>query len=166
MLILMFREYLWFRIIVIINCDTNATMAIYYYIGFIIFLTEEKEIYLLCRSRQFDFMSQFHESIARHPSHTTELLKDQNKLLSTLLHHMNVTTRGKQLNIREVSMEEIINGYFNSLPPQAPVVPRNKNQTLKLVPLWEILVSLADGPAGAGLTSHAKYRDTKAGSNM
>ena len=69
-------------------------------------------------------------------------------LLINLLYQMNITPRGKELNTGKVSTEEIIHWYSHPLPPQAPIALPNQNQTLKLVPLCAIRVSLADGPAG------------------
>ena len=61
---------------------------------------------------------------------------------------MNVTPHGKKLNKREVATVEIIHWCCHPLPPQAPIALPNQNQILKLVPLWDIRVFLADGPAG------------------
>ena len=69
-------------------------------------------------------------------------------LLGNLLHHMNIMLQGKELNIREVSMEEIIHWYFHPLHPQAPIALPNQNQTLKKMPLWVVYVSLAYGDPG------------------
>ena len=73
-------------------------------------------------------------------------------LLRNLLHHINVILRGKELNIREVSMEEIINLTFDPPPTQDPISLPNQNQTLELVPLWGICVYLVNGPAGVDVT--------------
>ena len=49
-----------------------------------------------------------------------------------------------ELNIREVFTEEIIHWCFYPLHTQAPISLPNQNQTLKLVPLWVIQVSIVD----------------------
>ena len=42
-----------------------------------------------------------HESVTWHPSHKPEILLNKKTLLRNLLHHMNVTPQGKELNIRK-----------------------------------------------------------------
>ena len=63
-------------------------------------------------------------------------------------------------------MEEIIYWCFHPLPLQSPIALPNQNQTLNIVPLWYIHVSLADGPNGVSVTLNTPFHDAKAGSKL
>ena len=163
LLLFLFSEILWCRIIVNINCDANTTNN-----GHIIF----------CRIRNFSWWqnrqvaffvtpvksvlcpcatNQLHEI----PLTSRRFFIINKTLLGTLLYYMNVTPLGKELNSKEFSMEEIIHCYFQPLPPQAPITLHNQNQTLKLVPLWYICVSLADRTTGMYVPWNTPCHGTK-----
>ena len=162
LLLLMFRDIIWYSVIDVVNGDTNAKKS-----GKILF----RWIFNFSwwHNRQVTFFAAPADSIlclcVMNRLHCIPLaihhfLMIKNKLLGTLLHHTNVTLRGKELNTREVSMEEKIHWYFHTLPPQDPFSVPKKNQTLKLVFLWPIRVYLADVSTGVDIPWHAPFRDT------
>ena len=58
-------------------------------------------------------------------------------------------------------MEEIIHSLFHPLPPQVPIALPKQNQTLSIVLLWVICVSIVYGPNGVGVYLHAQFDGTK-----
>ena len=58
-------------------------------------------------------------------------------------------------------MEEIIHSLFHPPPPQVPIALPNQNQTLSIVLLWVICVSIVYGPNGVGVYLLAQFYGTK-----
>ena len=80
------------------------------------------------------------------------LCRIKKTIISNLLNRMHVTTQGNKLDIKEVSTEETINWSLHLHHSQGYIALHNQNQTLKLVPLWEVCVYITDGPDGADVS--------------
>ena len=148
--ILLLRDVLWCRIIFVINCDADVTSS-----GRILFCRirslswwKNRQValfvspadYILCLCA----INQLHDT----PLASRSFHRTINTLIRTLLHHISITLWVKEFIMRQVSMEGRIHWWSYPFPPQAYIALPDQNQILKLVPLWEIFVSLVDGPTG------------------
>ena len=112
------RDVLWFRIIVITNFDFNAMKKDYIFFRWIsnfslwynrqvIFYVVSVDLVICLRS-----MNWLHDT----PLEIRHFCIIKKRILRTLLHPTNAMLRGKELNIREIYMEEILNWYFHPIP--------------------------------------------------
>ena len=163
MLLLLFRDVLWWRIIVVINFYSNTTNNSHILFRWIRFFPwwQNRKVTLFVAPVYPFICLRVMDQLNGGPLAIRHFYITKRILLGTLLHHISVNLWGEEININKVYTEEIIHWYLHPLPPQAPIAFSNQNQTLKIVLLWEIRISLAYVPAGVDVTWYAPFRVAK-----